>query len=142
MYKISWNYKIYFTSVLAIAVICILTANSTQAAPLELKVFKKDKYETVKIQEHKGLRLSGECFKTKTPKCQALDESARKVTPSKSAIPLEGNPAARLCLDHGGLNRILLSSDQKQYDYCLFKDGSMVDAWDLYNHFNPKKVIE
>jgi hypothetical protein len=110
--------------------------------PSEFTTFKDGKYESVKVQEHEGFHLSEACFKTKTPKCQAWEATQKKVTASKSKIPLEGNPAARFCLDHEGLNRILIDKSNKQYDYCLFKDGSMVDAWDLYYHFNPKKVIK
>ena len=124
-------------SILSLSILAVQAAS-----PTEYRVFKDGKYEAVKVQEHNGFHLNEVCFKEKTPKCEALDATTKKVEASKSAIPLEGNPAARFCLDHNGLNRILLDKGNKQYDYCLFKDGSMVDAWDLYYHFNPKKVIK
>ena len=108
----------------------------------DLKMQSAGKYVPVKIQEYNGLKLTRDCFKSKIPKCDAFVATTKKTLISKSKIPLAGHPAARLCLDRDGLNRIVKDKDNKQYDYCLFKDGSMIDAWNLYYLTYSKTTIE
>lgn len=112
------------------------------ARPQEFKMSENKKYVEIKTRELEGLQLTTDCFKSAKPKCDSLAATTKKIAMSDSKIPLTGHPAARLCLDYDGLNRILISKDKDQYDFCLFKDGSMINAWDLYYHFNQKPMIQ
>lgn len=104
------------------------------AGPATLKMYDAKKYVDVGIQTVDEMQFSKECFKGKVPKCDAYTATKRKVTPREPQTEVIGHPAVRYCHDKGGIARILISSDNKQYDYCRFKDGSMIDAWDLYYH--------
>jgi len=92
----------------------------------------KTGHKPVNLIEVEKVKVSASCKSGSSYKCMALSAVKRvgvKLSPPKT--PLYGNPAARYCLDHGGLNRILKDSKRNEYDYCEFKDGSLVDAWDL-----------
>ena len=119
----------------------LIMMSVVNAQTTDLKMYKDGKYIPVKTQEYKGLKLTQDCFKSKTPNCDAFSATTKKTLISKSKIPLAGHPAARLCLDRDGLNRIVKDKDNKQYDYCLFKDGSMVDAWKLYYMAYPQTIL-
>ena len=42
------------------------------------------------------------------------------------------NPAAVYCQQNGGEHLILVRSDGSSQGVCRFKDGTEVDAWDMY----------
>ncbi len=111
------------------------------AQALDLKYFNNGSYQNVKIESFEGFKINSTCLASKPPKCQAYLATKIKLPLSKSPLPVEGHPAARYCLDHKALNRILLDKDRKQYDYCLFTDGSLIDSWDLFYYNFPKQVI-
>lgn len=91
----------------------------------------------VSIVEYNKLHLTKDCLKGSAPKCLAFEATKKKGTLAKPEIKLLGDPASRYCHGKQGVSRILESSDKKQYDYCLFSDGSMIDSWDLYYlHFS------
>lgn len=102
------------------------------SSPTAFKMYEGDKYIEVNIQQQGKLRLTKDCFKGKTPKCDALAASGKKVLAREPQGTSYGHPAVRYCHDKGGYARILIAADNKQYDYCRFNDGSMVDSWDLY----------
>jgi len=110
-------------------------------ADFTLKYFNNEKYEQIKMTEIQKAQFSASCLKNGKPSCEAWKVfSGKPKVETKSKVPLAGDPAAKYCWDVGSKNRILKSSDNKQYDYCVFADGSMVDAWDLYyKHFPPKQ---
>lgn len=109
-------------------------------AGADLKVFDGKSYQPLKVQEFQQLKLSMNCFKGKTPQCEAWKASRKRVARTNLPQALGGNPAARYCLDAGGENRIAKTDAGQEYDYCLFKDGSLVESWGLYNKFNPISV--
>ena len=92
----------------------------------------KTGHKPVSLIEVDKVKVSASCKTGSGYKCMALTAVKKiGVTLSPPKTPLYGNPAARYCLDHGGLNRILKDNKRNEYDYCEFKDGSLVDAWDL-----------
>lgn len=114
-------------------VIAILFSQFTQAATwtMDTKSGAK-KFTTVEIQ---GINMSETCSK----KCTALN----KLKPSKlkinNPIPsLAGHPASKLCTALEGMNRVVTNDKNQQYDFCEFKDKSMVDSWGLYYKHFPK----
>ena len=91
------------------------------------------------MTEIQKAQFSTSCLKSGKPSCEAWKVfSGKAKTETESKIPLAGDPAAKYCWDVGAKNRILKSADNKQYDYCVFNDGSMIDAWDLYYRHFPK----
>lgn len=72
----------------------------------------------------------------KNKKCQALLSLKKKPVKSKIKNPVSGNPSSTHCWDMGGKPRILKDKKNNEIDYCLFKDGSMIDGWDLYYSHN------
>jgi putative hemolysin len=109
------------------------------AAPSSLKVYEGKAYVDVQVQEYDHMQMTKDCFKGKTPACDAFSATKKKVTPREPQTDMIGHPAVRYCHDKGGVARILISADNKQYDYCKFKDGSMIDSWHLYYHHFPNK---
>ncbi|MEK2643743.1 DUF333 domain-containing protein [Bdellovibrio sp. BCCA] len=104
------------------------------AASLKLEMYssEKKKYETVSVIDLQEFKISKNCIKSGKPSCQAWDATSKK---SKTDLtgPALGNPAARYCLEMGANNRILMDEKKREFDYCIFADGSMIDAWSLYN---------
>ncbi|MFM6929617.1 MAG: DUF333 domain-containing protein [Bdellovibrio sp.] len=110
-----------------------------RAAELSLRYYTNGKYEQIKMTEVQKSRFSINCIKNGKPSCDAWTVFSGKSKPeSQNKTPLAGDPAAKYCWDVGSKNRILKSADNKQYDYCVFNDGSMVDAWDLYYRHFPQ----
>ncbi|MFM6928486.1 MAG: DUF333 domain-containing protein, partial [Bdellovibrio sp.] len=101
-----------------------------KAAELTLRLYDGKRYEQVKTLEIQKTQFSANCLKNGKPSCDAWTVFSGKPKPeSQNKTPLAGDPAAKYCWDVGSKNRILKSADNKQYDYCVFNDGSMVDAW-------------
>lgn len=109
-------------------------ASADSAMTLKVYNDKKKSYEVVSTVEFADVRISKSCKKSGKMNCQAWSavESRRPLT-GPAGVGVVGNPAARYCLDHKASNRILLDEKKREYDYCVFADGSMVDAWSLYN---------
>ena len=121
----------------------IIALNSfAYAYPSQLKLWKDDKYIPVVIKEHQGLHLSDVCLKKSPANCDAFNATKVVTTASATRTGTVGHPASRYCHDKNGVVRILISNDNKQYDFCLFKDGSMIDSWELYYKHFPKEVIK
>ncbi|HEX7674569.1 MAG TPA: DUF333 domain-containing protein [Bdellovibrio sp.] len=119
----------------------LISLFSTSAfAQTSLKLFENEKYKDIKITEFQKVHLGSDCIKSGKPNCQAwATYSGKPKENTKANTPLAGDPAAHYCWDVGAKNRILKSSDNKEYDYCIFDDGSMIDAWDLYYKHFPRK---
>lgn len=86
-----------------------------------------------------GIRVSKKCVNHKgIPSCMAWVATRKKSTgASSSGVPLIGHPAAKNCKSHNGVSLIFLDTKNNEVDYCLFKDDSFVNSWDLY-HANNK----
>lgn len=102
------------------------------------RVFEKESYVDIKTRVFNNLELTEKCFKSVLPKCDAFDATIKKTPLSKSTTDMLGNLSSRYCHDKGGSSRILIDNDNRQFDFCLFKDKSMIDAWDLYYKHYPK----
>lgn len=105
---------------------------SAYSSELQLYSASTQKYESVTVVDYQGVKISKSCLKDGKPKCQAWNAVGRGVA-SIGGGPLLGNPAAKYCGSHKAQNKILKDKMTKEYDYCVFPDGSMIDAWSLYN---------
>lgn len=83
----------------------------------------------VKSAKLDGVTFSKEC---ESKACQAWKVFKSPKSWTRPASKLRGNPASKHCKAQGGKGIILRDAKKRQYDFCLFKDGSMVDAWGLY----------
>lgn len=94
-----------------------------------------DRRIKIETQSHSQVEVTKSCFskKSKSLECDAYKALSKKVEMKKPDIPLAGHPAAFYCGSAGGLNRILKDSKNNEYDFCEFKDGSMINSWHLYN---------
>lgn len=109
---------------------------------LIIKYLEKDKEVRETLYELEGLRVNITCLDKKTL-CQALAQRNEK-PPLKQKTDedsLYGNPAARHCLNLGGINRIGKDIGNNHYDLCLFKDGSLADSWLLYRKHEKLRKI-
>jgi putative hemolysin len=113
----------------------LLTLFSSCAIAESYMMALPDKTLKIETRSHDGIELTNSCFakKTKTPQCEAFKALNRKVEVKRPNVPLAGHPAAFYCGSAGGLNRILKDSKNNEYDFCEFKDGSMINSWHLYN---------
>ena len=111
-------------------------ASATDAKLKRYDIHKKKMVE-VTIANVEGLRVSKNCGSRKNPKCMAL--KALGLSPSSSgtsSIPLVGHPAAKLCRELGGNGLLFLDPKKIEIDYCVFKDESFINSWDLYYAVN------
>lgn len=110
------------------------------AKSLNLKYNIDGKSTVVNIVEIKKNKVSANCLKNSS--CLAMKISNGK--PAKIQVtksPFVGNPGANYCWDVGAKNRILVDEKNNQYDFCVFEDGSMIDAWNLYSKHYPPRLI-
>ncbi|NUN05089.1 MAG: DUF333 domain-containing protein [Bdellovibrio sp.] len=124
-----------------ILVISILVVSSYgHSAGAEFKYYVNGQYKSIVIVKIDGLNFNSSCLKETS--CKALRISrgvAFKIHETNSS--LAGNPGANYCWDVGAKNRILKDSKNNEYDFCVFDDGSMIDAWNLYaKHYPPKRI--
>ncbi|MFS4460662.1 DUF333 domain-containing protein [Bdellovibrio sp. HCB2-146] len=102
-----------------------------------LKIYDGKVYKSFVTKEYQGMRFTEGCLEKNPPTCDAYKATLTPaIEKKKFPTPLVGHPAAQYCLDAGGENRIAKGRQNEQYDYCLFKDGSMIDSWDLYFKFH------
>ena len=109
-----------------------------QTNQYSLNMDKKIKIFSTKI--HEGLLLSQDCFKTKSPKCEAYTHSLKKPASKPEdnmKSPYHNNFAAIHCELIGGKGLIAKTFDGNDDDFCLFNDGSMVSSWSAYYKTNP-----
>lgn len=132
-----------FLSILAIVAFLHSTSFGEEVASYKMYSEQQKSYQDVKSVTKFGSRLAEQCFTDKKkPKCLALVAFDSKVPPNQayaSKINLAGNPAARFCYSFDSVNRIFKDKNGADYDFCLFKDGSFVDAWDLYKKHHKKE---
>ncbi|UXR65666.1 DUF333 domain-containing protein [Bdellovibrio bacteriovorus] len=123
--------------------IFILTAVSlgvsAWATDVTLKSYDSTKkvYISVPIIERDGVKISKNCLKSGKMQCEAWAAVGKKLTLTPTpGVGFVGNPAARYCHEHKAANHILRDEKQREFDYCVFADGSMIDSWTLFNkHF-------
>lgn len=117
-------------------ILSVLTcASSFAEEDVQLKLYSSDKktYETILLIDYQKIRISKFCLKNQKMNCQAWTAIENKTLSKKETASMLGNPAAKFCLQQNAKNKILLDDKKREYDYCIFQDGSMVDAWNLYN---------
>ncbi|MFV3407676.1 DUF333 domain-containing protein [Bdellovibrio bacteriovorus] len=128
---------------LLVLFLVLMTVNAGAAPVRKLKMFTPEtkKYVVVSVLDYQGLTLSESCLKNGKMNCDAWKAAQTKLDVAKTPnVGVIGNPAARYCLSHKALNRILLDAKKAEYDYCVFPDGSVIDSWTLYNkHFSKKQ---
>ncbi|MDG0817302.1 DUF333 domain-containing protein [Bdellovibrio svalbardensis] len=114
---------------------------SSFAATTELRMFSADKkkYDTVRVTEYQGVKISESCVKAGKANCQAWTAVQNKIPQTPPPTAVLGNPAAHYCLDQKANNRILIDEKKREFDFCVFADGSVIDSWSLFNkHFGGK----
>lgn len=124
-------------------IIAFVIFGSAHAAEsdLKLKYFVNNAYTSVQTQKVGTFRVNDVC--SKNPKCKALTVGRGKpVQIQKTKAAFVGNSGANYCWDVGAKNRILKDEKNNQYDYCVFEDGSMIDAWDLFSAHYPAPTVK
>lgn len=108
----------------------------------EYAVFIEDKYRIFKTKKYEELEFDTSCFKGSKPDCDAYKFSqVRPINPPPKHEAMN-NFAAIACENITGRNMIALDKDRNEYNFCLFKDGSMVNSWSMYFKYNPVPVIK
>jgi putative hemolysin len=108
----------------------------------EYAVFVEKAYIVFKTKEVNELELDTSCFKAgNTPNCEAATAASNKTAPKYKRENLF-HPAALFCEARGGRNLIAIDSKHDEFNFCRFKDNSMVNSWAMYNKYNPKKIIK
>jgi|GEM_PF-3558438 len=108
----------------------------------EYAVFIEDSYKVFKTKKFEDFELETSCFKNEKPKCDAY--SFAQVKPKPITLKHEGlnNFAAIHCSEITGKNLIAFDDERKEYNFCLFRDGSMVNSWSVYFKYHPVPVIK
>lgn len=89
------------------------------------------KYQIVKTFDVEGVTISQGCKVKGKMSCEAWSAVINKRAPASSSGVL-GNPAAKYCGEYNAFNRIFLDAKGREFDFCVFKDNSSIDAWSLY----------
>lgn len=95
----------------------------------------------VQTQKIGNFRINDLCVKKQNCKAM-LVAKGKPFKVQETKAPFVGNPGANYCWDVGAKNRVLKDEKNNQYDFCVFEDGSMIDAWDLYRAHYPSPVIK
>lgn len=113
-----------------------LQAQAAETQVMRLYNGKTKKYDDLKVVKIKNVWVTESC--AKKTNCEALMALTKKAPQAVSTNGLAGNPGSAYCMQKGGVARILKDTKNSEYDYCLFKDGSMVDSWNMYSaHYPP-----
>ncbi|MBJ01036.1 MAG: hypothetical protein CME67_07370 [Halobacteriovoraceae bacterium] len=105
-------------------IIFILTTSLAYTKTLTMQV--EDKSLRFEAQTVEGINFIN--FKQSALAYKAL----KAPRPKLKSKQLAGNPASRNCKLLNGKSVILRDSKNRQYDYCKFRDESMIDSWGLY----------
>lgn len=111
--------------------------------PNEFSLNMGNKTTVFSTQTHEDLLLSQNCFKNGKPKCDAYTNSLKKPTEKPEdhmKSPFHNNFGAIHCGLIGGKGLIAKTPSGDESDFCLFKDGSMVDSWSAYYKTNPQAI--
>lgn len=110
-------------------------------SPLKLRYFQNESYKQVVTEKVGQFRVDEKCAKSSSCKSlQIAKGGPYKIHKTKASFI--GNPAANYCWDVGAKNRVLKDEKNNQYDYCVFEDGSIIDAWTLYSSHFPREKIK
>ncbi|WP_413612888.1 DUF333 domain-containing protein [Bdellovibrio sp. HCB-110] len=124
-----------------ISLIFLSSLAFTAGTDLKLKYFVNNAYTQVQTQKIGNFRINDLCVKKQNCKAM-LVAKGKPFKVQETKAPFVGNPGANYCWDVGAKNRVLKDEKNNQYDFCVFEDGSMIDAWDLYRAHYPSPVIK
>lgn len=103
----------------------------------EFTRYLDDKNPRVKIEikEHDGLWVNDQCINN-FGKCLSFFINKNKAKKKAVKDPnLAGHPASSHCSAVGGTNEIFIDEQNNQHDYCIFKEGYIIDSWNLMKRF-------
>lgn len=101
-------------------------------SPGEYAIYIDGRYEVFKTKTFENLELDLKCFKSGTPKCEAYSFSQMKPTSSDLEKNKIVNFAAAHCHAIYGVNLVALDHKKNEFNFCRFKDGSMVNSWSVF----------
>jgi putative hemolysin len=109
---------------------------------LRLYLGKRGSYteELITYDKDKKVHINRQCLNDRSS-CLALRALS---TPQELHITtqrgsLEGHPAAQWCARVGGAVEVLEDKKGNEYNYCRFKDSSLIDSWDLFDNRRSQK---
>lgn len=119
----------------------IAQKNRPKLKPNQYSLSFDNKTTVFSTQIHQGLLLSQNCFKGKTPNCQAYTKSIETTNTKPQdnmKSPYHNNFGAIHCELMGGKGLIAKTSTNDDSDFCQFPDGSMVSSWSAYYKTHPQ----
>ncbi|KYG66786.1 hypothetical protein AZI86_07025 [Bdellovibrio bacteriovorus] len=131
----------FYMNIRNIALIGLLLtlSNPVLAKDIILKRYIPAKKASIEVKavSFKGFRISKNCGGKEPMTCMAWKSTSIKIQNRTSAsVPLVGHPAARNCQDLQGVSLIFLDDKKNEVDYCVFRDESFINSWDLYHATN------
>lgn len=118
-----------------------LTSMHSLAVASTFRYFTNGNYTNVEIVNIANLKVNEFC--RSKAKCKAvIVANGKPFKAERSSGPVYHNAGASYCWDVGAKNRILKDAKNNEYDFCVFDDGSMIDAWNLYSKHYPTKRIK
>ncbi len=108
----------------------------------EYAVFIDEAYKIFKTKIHEEFELETSCFKKDKPECDAYTFAQVKLKNVNIKHEALNNFAAIHCANITGKNLIAFDADRKEYNFCFFKDGSMVNSWSVYFKYRPVPEIK
>lgn len=121
--------------------ITILWMIPSHSSDLSFRYYVDSKYTNVNIVQIGDLKVNEICKRKKN--CKAVTvATGQPIKARGSTGPTYFHAGASYCWDVGAKNRILKDAQNNEYDFCVFDDGSMIDAWNLYGKHYPIKRIK
>lgn len=108
----------------------------------EFTYFYDGDYHIFTTQKIDNIAYSHHCFKSKKPDCEAIRFSELNNKIVKLTNPEMTNYAAAYCAEIYGKNMVTFDHEKKEYNFCRFKDGSLVASWALFKAKNPKISVD
>ena len=117
-----------------------LWMSPSYASTLSLRYFVNNKYTNVNIVQVGDLKVNELCRNLSNCKAIAIAKG-KPIQAKESTGSTFFNASSSYCWDVGAKARILKDAKNNEYDFCVFSDGSMIDAWNLYSKHYPVKSI-
>jgi uncharacterized protein len=91
---------------------------------------------SISLTKYNDLLISDNCIQNN--KCDALKIFKASPKSIKLSNVIQGNYAGAYCKKLQGTILILIDEKKNEYEFCQFKDKSLISAWKLYNEHSKK----
>lgn len=128
---------------------------ATEGSPVEMTVYRAEdngtKERSFSLTQHNKVFFDKECVQkiVSSGLCKAWEVFQKSKSVAKKKKIFKGeqlqkeervSPAVNYCQTNGGKSLTTYKANRDQFVLCLFDDGSLIDAWALYEGGPIQKV--